>query len=273
MSKKWIAVSNLLLVTAIWGLTFPIQKLILPSISPFVYNAIRFWIATLLSFLLFGKGNKFGLLLGIVLGFAYAAQTWGLAITTSSKSGFITAFYIVLIPLFSYIIEKEKPTFFQITGFFIAIVGEYFLSGGIDYFNVGDFLTLICAILYALHVVMVTHFSKKMKEEHLLTSQFFVVALLNSFLGIGSSWKISLNIFSVASFTAIFATIYALIAQIRYQKVVGSNTSALIFVGEPVFATIFSIIILSENLTYFQFLGIFLTTFALILAVLPNYKK
>ncbi|MBO8160407.1 MAG: DMT family transporter [Thermosipho sp. (in: Bacteria)] len=272
MKKKWVAFLNLILVTMIWGLTFPIQKLILTDISPFVYNAIRFWIATFLSFFIFGKGNKMGFLLGIILGFAYATQTWGLSITTSSKSGFITAFYIVLIPIFSYLIEKEKAAKKQIIGFVLAIVGEYFLSGGINEFNFGDFLTLICAILYALHVVLVTEFSKKSDEKHLLTSQFFAVAVINSILGINSHWVININILGVASFTAIFATIYALIAQTKYQKVVGSNTAALIFVGEPIFATIFSILILFENLSKTQTFGIVLTTFALILSVI-NTKK
>ncbi|MDK2886100.1 MAG: hypothetical protein PWP54_658 [Thermosipho sp. (in: thermotogales)] len=273
MDKKWLAILNLLLVTIIWGLTFPIQKLILPEISPFVYNALRFWIATFFSFFFFGKGNKYGFFLGIILGFAYATQTWGLSITTSSKSGFITAFYIVLIPIFSYFIEKEKPSVFQISGFFIAMIGEYFLSGGINNFNFGDFLTIICAILYALHVVLITHYSKITEEKHLLTSQFLTVAIINSLLGINSSWKITFNAVSVATFTAVFATIYALIAQIKYQKIVGSNTSALIFVGEPLFATIFSILILSEHLTKFQFIGVILTTFALILAVFQSKKR
>lgn len=273
LNKKWIAVSNLLLVTVIWGLTFPIQKLILPEISPFVYNAIRFWIASFLSLIFFGKGNKYGFILGIILGFAYATQTWGLSITSSSKSGFITAFYIVLIPIFSYFIEKEKPNIFQISGFFIAMLGEYFLSGGIHNFNFGDFLTFICAILYALHVVLVTHYSKKTEEKHLLTSQFLTVAIINSLLGITSSWNVSINVLCVAIFTAVFATIYALIAQTKYQKIVGSNTSALIFVGEPLFATIFSILILSEVLTKFQIIGVILTTFALILAVFQTKKR
>ncbi|MBB6062025.1 drug/metabolite transporter (DMT)-like permease [Thermosipho japonicus] len=267
---KIVAIVNLLLVTLIWGLTFPIQKMVLVDISPFAYNAIRFWIATLLSFFVFGKGNKYGLILGVVLGVSYAAQTWGLTLTTSSKSGFITAFYIVLIPIFSYFIEKEKPTKVQIFSFLIAMIGEYLLSGGINSINFGDVLTFFCAILYALHVVLVTEFSKKSPEKDLLTSQFLMVAVLNSLFGLNQSWKIDVKIFSVALFTAIFATIYALIAQAKYQKVVGSNTSALIFVGEPVFATIFSIILLSERLDMLQIFGVVLTMFALMLSIIPE---
>lgn len=272
---KLVAITNLLMVTMIWGLTFPIQKIVLVDISPFAYNAIRFWIAAFLSLFVFGKGNKHGLILGLILGIAYAAQTWGLTLTTSSKSGFITAFYIVLIPLFSYIIEKEKPTKIQLISFVIAMFGEYYLSGGINSINFGDILTFICAILYALHVVLVTEFSRKVPEKDLLTPQFFMVAILNSLFGINQSWKVNLEIIGVALFAAVFATIYALIAQARYQKVVGSNTSALIFVGEPIFATIFSMIILSERLNKIQWFGVILTTIALILSILPisNFRN
>ncbi|ONN26919.1 membrane protein [Thermosipho affectus] len=267
---KVVAIINLLIVTLIWGLTFPIQKMILPNISPFAYNAIRFWIATLLSYFIFGRGNKYGIILGVVLGISYATQTWGLSITTSSKSGFITAFYIMLIPVFSYYIEKKKPSKIQVFSFLIAIVGEYLLSGGINSINIGDILTFFCAIFYALHVVLVTHYSKKSNEKDLLTSQFFMVALLNTLFGIKGTWNFSLNVLSVALFTAVFATIYALIAQAKYQKIVGSNTAALIFVGEPIFTTLFSILLLSERLSLMQVFGMILTLLALILAIIPK---
>ncbi|ANQ54051.1 membrane protein [Thermosipho sp. 1063] len=267
---KVVAIINLLIVTLIWGLTFPIQKMILPNISPFAYNAIRFWIATLLSYFIFGRGNKYGIILGVVLGISYATQTWGLSITTSSKSGFITAFYIMLIPVFSFYIEKKKPSKIQVFSFLIAIVGEYLLSGGINSINIGDILTFFCAIFYALHVVLVTHYSKKSNEKDLLTSQFFMVALLNTLFGIKGTWNFSLNVLSVALFTAVFATIYALIAQAKYQKIVGSNTAALIFVGEPIFTTLFSILLLSERLSLMQVFGMILTLLALILAIIPK---
>ncbi|WP_228288177.1 DMT family transporter [Thermosipho ferrireducens] len=272
-NKKFVAILNLVAVTLIWGLTFPVQKLVLPQISPFVYNAIRFWIAAIISLFVFGKGNKYGILLGVVLGIAYATQTWGLSLTTSSKSGFITAFYIVLIPIFSYFIEKERVTKLQVIGFAIAIIGEYFLSGGIDNFNFGDFLTFICAVFYALHVVLITKFSKVVPEKTLLTSQFFTVAVLNSILGITAPWIINLEILGVALFTAVFATIYALIAQTKYQKVVSSNTSALIFVGEPIFATVFSMLILSEKLSRGQIFGIVLTSIAILLSIIQIKTK
>ncbi|WP_448379289.1 DMT family transporter [Fervidobacterium sp.] len=275
LKDKFIAIFWLLVLTFLWGLTFPIQKLVLnEEISPFLYNAIRFWIATFLSAFIFRKSDWIrGTVLGVVMAIAYATQTWGLTITTSTKSGFITSLYIVIVPFFSYIIESEKVRKLQVLGFLGALVGMYLLSGGISGYNFGDFLTTICGIMYALHVVLITKFSRQVNEYSLLTPQFFTVALLNTlfnmfYQGNGNNWSFSVSAIFVATFTAVTATIVAIIIQAKYQKVVGSNVSALIFVGEPLFAMILSVLILKEQLTNSQIIGGLLMLASIILGVL-----
>ncbi|MEJ5257039.1 MAG: DMT family transporter [Fervidobacterium sp.] len=276
LKKKFIATFWLLFLTFLWGLTFPIQKLILTEeVSPFLYNAIRFWIATFLSAIIFKNSDwKRGFILGIVMALAYATQTWGLTITTSTKSGFITSLYIVIVPFFAYVLEREKIKLLQAVGFVGALVGMYLLSGGISGYNFGDFLTTICGIMYALHVVLITKFSRQVSEYALLTPQFFTVALLNTifnFFHAGSnqsSWTFSLNALFVAGFTAVTATIAAIIIQAKYQKVVGNNVSALIFVGEPIFAMLLSMLILKESLTFTQIFGVILMIMSIIAGVL-----
>lgn len=274
LREKITASFWLLILTFLWGLTFPVQKVILTeTVSPFLYNAIRFWIATFLSALLFKKSDwKRGVILGIVMATAYATQTWGLTITSSTKSGFITSLYIVIIPFFSFLIEKERIKTLQIIGFAGALVGMYLLSsGGLTGFNFGDFLTTICGVMYALHVVLITHYSKETDELSLLTPQFFTVALLNTVFNIfykPSNWAFSLPALGVATFTAITATILAIIIQAKYQKVVGSNISALIFAGEPLFAMLLSMLILHERITSIQGIGILLMMFSIILGVI-----
>ncbi|WP_448374332.1 DMT family transporter [Fervidobacterium sp.] len=272
---KAIAIFWLLVLTFLWGLTFPIQKLILvEEVSPFLYNAVRFWIATFLSALIFKKSDwKRGIILGIVMALAYATQTWGLTITTSTKSGFITSLYIVIVPFFSYVIELERIKTLQVVGFVGALIGMYLLSGGIHGYNFGDFLTTICGVMYALHVVLITKFSKQTDEYSLLTPQFFTVALLNTIFNLFYSkqaWNFSYNALFVAAFTAVTATIVAIVIQAKYQKVVGSNVSALIFVGEPLFAMILSIIILNERVNLTQSIGMVLMLLSIILGVLNS---
>ncbi len=268
VKDKTIAIFWLLVLTFFWGLTFPVQKNILTeNVSPFVYNAVRFWIATVLSFIFFRIGDfKYGAILGIVLSIAYATQTWGLTLTTSTKSGFITSLYIVLIPIFSFLIEREKPKKIHLLGFFAALIGNYLLTDNLQGFNFGDFLTAICALMYAIHVVFVTDFSKKVEYTKLLTPQFLTVAIVNSFLGINGSWNIGLPAVGVALWTAVTATILALIIQLKYQKVVGSNTAGLIFVGEPLFAMILSMLILGDTLNTKQIWGIVIIILSLLSA-------
>jgi len=263
----------LLIVTAVWGLTFPIQKLILIEANPFYYNSLRFLTAFVLTLIFFRSkiSWKKAVILGLFLGVAYATQTSGLKITTSTKSGFITSLYIPFVPFFSYLIERKKPTFFQIISFLISVVGLYMLNDPThDPFNVGDLLTVICAVAFAIHVVMVTHFTENNENEiSLLAPQFLVTSLINGALApVYGDFKINFGFIFVMIFTALFATIFAVWVQLKFQKYVGSNTAALIYVGEPIFAAVFSFIILSEKMSRVQFYGMILLVGAIILGTI-----
>jgi drug/metabolite transporter (DMT)-like permease len=270
------AILFLLLVTLIWGTTFPLQKFVLTDFSPFVFNAIRFWIAALLS-LFFTKKHIFkeALLLGTVLGLAYLTQTWGITLTTASKSGFLTSLYIVIVPLFAYLLEGEKIKGFQKIGFPFALIGSYLMAGGIDGLNLGDILNLICGILFALHLVLLTRVSKKHEEMGLLSVQFLVAAVINTIVVLFTGWDSHLNLPIVASvlYMAIFPSMLALLIQAKYQKKVGNNITALIFVGEPIFSTIFAIVFLQEQLSVNQWLGAALLITAILLAGFEKNRK
>ncbi len=268
--KKVRAVLLILTVTVVWGLTFPIQKIVIGNANPFFYNACRFAAATILSIVIFRNKStwKHGLILGFFLAIAYATQTSGLKITSSTKSGFITSLYIPLVPLFSYFIEKSRPTILQLAAFASSILGLYLLNDpSRDPFNFGDFLTLICAICFAIHVVLITHFTKTNNDElSLLIPQLLLTSILNFLLvplG-GKVLGITASFVFVLIFTAITATIFAVWVQLKYQKEVGSNTAALIYVGEPVFAAIFSAAILSERFSLSQLIGMAILIFSMI---------
>ncbi|HOO31884.1 MAG TPA: DMT family transporter [Thermotogota bacterium] len=269
------AILYLLMITLIWGTTFPLQKFVLAGYSPFVFNAIRFWLAAFFS-LFFTRKHVFkdALLLGIVFGFAYLTQTWGITLTTASKSGFLTSLYIVIVPIFAFFIEGERIKGFQKIGFPLAFFGSYLLAGGIEGLNLGDILNIICGILFALHIVLITRASKKHDEMSLLSVQFMTAAIINSFASIGSDWTISLPLLSSAVYLALFPTMIALIVQLKYQKKVGNNVTALIFLGEPVFSTLFAILFLQEQLSLIQWTGAFLLIAAILFASLEkNHDK
>lgn len=265
------AIFWLIFVTVIWGSTFPLQKLVLNGVSALVYISLRFWVAFLFSFFIWKKKNfKYAFILGLVLSIGYITQTLGLKFTTASKNGFITSLYIPMVPLFSYLLEKEKITKKQLIGFLLSLIGFYFISGGIDKINLGDVLTLICAISFALHIVLITIYSKKVEETSLLSYQFLIVALINTALSIKSDWSLTPMAISVAIYTGIAASVLVILVQLKYQKIVGSNVTALIFSGEPVFASIFSYFLLSERLSSTQLMGAMLLVIAVIMASLKR---
>ena len=275
--KYWKSVSFLLLATFFWGITFPIQKLVLDvGVSPFVYNAIRFFIASIVVLLLWGPGNvRYGLILGTVLSIGYVTQTWGLTMTTSSRSGFITSLFVLFVPVFSYFIEKKKPTIYHLFSFGLATIGIFLLTHGEVGFGLGEFLTLICAISFGLHVVLITVFSHIVNEEKLLFWQFLAVWVINGLVGLiaGHSFIISSRTLGVATFTALTATVYGIWAQLKYQKIVSSNTSAIIFAMEPVFAYTFSYIILKEVLTPTQWFGAILLLVSILIVSIKKVQK
>jgi len=269
-----LAVIHLVIITAIWGITFPLQKLVLQSASPFVYNAVRFWIASLIAYFVFGKGRlKYGMILGVVLALSYASQTWGLSITHATKSGFITSLYIVVIPVFAYFLENEKPSLMQTLSFFLAFVGLYLISGGIEGFNVGDLLTIGCAVGFALHVVLITKLSKSFEEKDLVFSQCLMVAILNTMFGLSDTWRLSGYTLIIALFAAFFATVYALWIQLKYQKKLGNNLTAMIYLCEPIFAALFSWLILGEHLSFVQFMGCSLMILAIFMSSLKIERE
>jgi len=270
-NEKFKAISFLLLVTVIWGTTFPIQKLVLTDISPFVFNSIRFWIAAFFSFFFTKKHSfKYGIILGIVMGIAYLTQTWGITITTASKSGFITSLYIVIVPLFSFFIEKERVTTLQKIGFPLSLLGLYLLAGGIEGFNLGDLLNLICAMCFAFHIVLITKFSKQTDEKSILFYQFIAAAAVNTIFSFNDSWAMSPAGWGVVVYMAIFPSVIALFIQLKYQKKVGSNTSSLIFLGEPLFSMLFAFLILAERMNLEQSIGVAVLMFSIMIASLDK---
>jgi drug/metabolite transporter (DMT)-like permease len=205
------------------------------------------------------------MILGVILGLGHALQTYGINFTDASKSGFITSLYIPFTPIISFLIEKEKPNLVQWICFPLSLIGSYMLFGGISGFNFGDFLTFLCAILFSLHIVLITKFSRKVQETSLLAYQFIFAAFINLLLSFNSNWRLTHSIIATTMYTSIIATVLVNFVQVKYQKVVGSNSTVLIFIGEPIFASLFSFIFLKERFSYLQLMGSILMILVILL--------
>ncbi|MCF8420894.1 MAG: DMT family transporter [Melioribacteraceae bacterium] len=280
--RKLIGESVLLLVTLIWGATFVIVKESLNDISSMLFLASRFSIAALfvLPFFISKKRDlkwtavKGGFILGIFLFAGFAAQTVGLQYTTATKSGFITGSSVVMIPVLQTIIEKRKPTMGTTLGVILVFIGILFLSSGGNSiftflselgssFNFGDFMTLICALFFALYIVYLDIISTKYDFWTLVFVQIIVTALASfffSFLFSAANIEPMRIVYSEyllfgLLYTALLATLVTTILQTRYQREVTPTKAGIIFAFEPIFAAVFAFFLLNEKISNFGLIG------------------
>jgi drug/metabolite transporter (DMT)-like permease len=173
----------LLLVSALWGTTFVLVKSGLADASPLIFIALRFLVASLASvFLLKGRGLERGAFLrgiplGLIMAAAYASQTIGLESTSPSRSAFLTAFNVALIPVWGALLLRQMPKLVPIAGLGVTLAGIALLTspeGGS--WKEGDAWTLACALLFALHVVLLSRWGARFPIESLLTAQLMVTA-------------------------------------------------------------------------------------------------
>lgn len=294
MKKSTFADLSLLLVTLIWGTTFVLVQNAISTMEPFAFNGLRFLIAFIILFisiLIFQKHqlqflSKKILLSGILLGFwlflGYATQTLGLLYTTSSKAGFITGLSVVLVPLFSLLLLKQKPSLPSVIGVLIATIGLFLLTmTDIAGLNIGDFFVLICAFGFAMHIIFTGKFSEKFPTLLLTTIQILTVSVLSiisSFIFEDFNGMLHVEIITTPSvmlalfITSVFATALAFFAQTRFQKYTTPTRVALIFAMEPVFAAITGYFWANDRLTISAIFGCLFIFLGMIFAELPTGK-
>ncbi len=280
--KKYVGEGALLLNTIIWGATFALIKGALDDSSPMMFVALRFGLAALILFPFIYKkifaAHKQTLIAGSILGLfffaGFATQTIGLNHTTATKSGLITGTFVVIIPILQLIIEQRKPRWFNIASILLVLIGLILLSSKGEHFfdlldelgsdfNIGDFLTLLCAILFAFQVVYVDVFTKKYDYLPMVFMQLFITGLGGLlFAQIFSVFNLetvrlafSSNLIFAVLYTSVFASILATVIQLKYQKVVTPTKAGIIYSFEPIMAAVFAYFLLSEKISNFGLLG------------------
>ncbi len=174
---SWHADLLLLGVALVWGTTFVLIKNALGGVTPFLFNGLRFLVAFFFLYALYRPGKKIlnaklmgvGILIGFFLFLGYACQTVGLQYTSASNSAFITGLQVVIVPFLCIFYKKHFPALTVIMGALCATVGLGFLTltDGLS-IQRGDFLTFLCALFFALHVVLVSRFATRY-DSNLLT--------------------------------------------------------------------------------------------------------
>lgn len=283
-SRTLLADAGLFYAAAIWGSTFFIVKGVLNDIDPVMLVAYRFLLAGIgmVVFLrLTGRSITAGLgrasFLGFVLWMLYIPQTIGLQYTTASNSGFITGLFVAFVPIFLRVIFKRKPTLMEVIASIVSLAGLWVLTGGLRDINIGDILTLIAAVTYALHVLYTDKFVKGGFDPYVLTcQQFLVVGLLSLVTGLVLDLPMeirSTEAMWIVLFLVVFPTLSAFVIQAVAQKHTSPLKVSLIFALEPVFAALFAWTLGGEQIIRHRAMGGLLIFSALVISSLRSPSK
>jgi len=270
-----MATFSLLLITAIWGWTFVLVKDAVGEVGPFWFLAVRFFLASVFALPFWPRRKSAwrpAALLGVFLFAGYFFQTWGLRYTTAQKSGLITGFSVVLVPVFARLLG-ERVGVGGWAGVVLATAGVALLAltgnEPLGPTGFGDFLTVLCAISFALYIALLARYAKGEKASALLFGQLSVVFLL-SLLGAAAfgevRWPLSGKVWVSLLITGIFASALAYYVLAWAEGRAGATKTAVILAMEPVFAGFFGWILLGETLSPLQTLGAALVVGGIILA-------
>lgn len=237
-------------MTVAWGATFVMVQDAVAQIPVFRFLGLRFGIAAL-ALILFGglrgvrkKDLIPGSLAGAALFGGYAFQTLGLQHTSASNAGFITGMFVVFTPLLLALSHRRWPSGSSLLGAVVAASGLYLLtSPGKLELGYGNSLVLACALSFALHILVLDRFSKRMPSFRFATLQICFVALLASMSSAAvdrsQSSTFSTQVWIAVVVTALVASALAFYVQTRAQMIVPPARTAIILTAEPVFAGIF----------------------------------
>ena len=295
MRQKQTTGTLMLFITAmIWGSAFLAQQSGMDHIGPFTMQAMRYTLAgiVLLPFIaICDKTGKFtkkpvtkkekrlqrsaGVICGVLLCVASILQQYGLLYTSVGKSGFITALYIVLVPMIGLLFGRKTDIFTWIYAV-IAVIGLYILSiaGGFS-INLGDGLTLACAFFFALHILYIDSVSERIDGVRLACTQFFVCAAL-SYVGMivteTPEWKGILASWFPIVYAGVCSGGIGYTLQILGQQLVPPTLASMLMSLESVFAVLFGWLLLHQALSLRELLGCAVIFLAIIIAQLPSKK-
>ncbi len=292
MKNKIKGILSILIATVIWGSTFVAQSVGMDHIGPFTFLGVRNFVAVIFLMLVVAAfeiptirdywekwKNKTlwisGILCGVALFVAAALQQIGMVYTDAGKAGFLTAMYIVLVPIIGVFLGK-KPSFMAVISVVIAVVGLYLLSCvGVTVINIGDLLLIACALAFAVQITLIDRWVGKVDVLRLNCVQSLVVAVLSGICMLSfeePSVTNILNCWMPIGYAAILSTGVAYSLQIVGQKHLETTPASLLMSLESVFAVISGWIVLNERMTPAEYTGCALVFAAVILSQVPTKK-
>jgi len=273
----------LLAVAAMWGISFVWMKDILDQQDVFSFLTSRFLVAAIVMIIIRPKVIKLftpelvrkGLLIGAALGSGYIFQTLGLDRTTPAITGFITGLYVVLTPVISFLFFREhlsKQAWFYVA---LATAGLAVLSLRGFAIGLGELFVLFSALLFAIHIILLSRWSKGFDAYALTVMQMIGCSLLSLIPSTIHGFQAPPDgqVWAVILFTAIFATAIAFVIQTWSQARISATKVAVILTMEVVFAALFSVAMGREPLTTRLIIGGAMVVIAMIAIVQPRFHQ
>ena len=240
--------------------------------DPNLFLSIRFWLgALLLTPLAFRAKKKWepsffwnGLLLGISMFLGMFCQTLGLKYTTASNSGFLTALSIILVPIWSILFFRRTPTASDWLAIVLATAGVCLLTANVNGkgFNQGDLFTVLSAVGFSFQIILIEKFVQKGQSLIYAWMMLVWTALFATMAALGSLHALNFNTISgtlpTLIFLGVFATAAAFWGQTYFQPQTSATAAVIIYAAEPVFATLFAWLFLSEKFSMNGWIGSFL---------------
>ena len=300
-TKRLLGVTLLLITALMWGMGFVAQSAGMDKITPFVFSAIRMILGgisllpVIISLDLFKykrytneekieykrktkNSISYGLILGVVFFIACNLQQVALVYSEPGKVAFITAIYMLFVPIICLFLKKRVPILTWIC-IGLGILGLFLLCIDVNNFggvNKGDMLALGCAFFYGIHIVMVEGFSEKTDGIKLSCMQFFVggiISLVPALIFEGFVWENILSCAGPILYAALGSCGIAYTFQILGQKYVESSFATILMSMESVFAVLASAIILGSMLSVQEAFGCVIMFVAIIIPQLAEIYK
>ena len=295
-SKKMLGNGMLLFTALIWGTAFVFQRVGMESIEPLTFSAARMALAAvvvgIVSFLLKEKGKPAlaastaterkqyrrntitgGICCGCFLAAASILQQMGLVYTSAGKAGFITAMYILLVPIIGFILFRRRNTWIIWTAVLLGVAGMYFLCITEEFtLSHGDALVCLCALFFSFHILCCDYFAPRGDPVRISAIQFATATVISAALAAATEKPSIVGIIS-----ALVPIVYCGIVsggigytlQIIAQKYTDPTIASLLMSMESVFAMIAGALILHEQLSIRELSGCIIMFIAIVLVQLP----
>ena len=295
--KKKLAVIALLIAIVFWGTAFSAQSCGMEHVGPMLFVMLRSIVGFLSLMLVIAVidlvrlkkisfcGNAVsgqekrnlcfgGLWCGLLIAAASTFQQLGLLYVSAGKTGFLTALYIIIVPVLG-LFFKRKTSFLLYVSIVIALTGAYLLCGGVDNFGIGELCVVICAGLFAVHILVIDYYAPGCDCVRLSCGQFITASLAAGAASLAFRepwvWQSMIKSLPFWVFCGVGSSCIAFTLQMFAQKYLHPASVALVMSLESVFAVLGGWIFLHEVLTWRELAGCAVILAAVIMAQLPEF--